>query len=588
MVRATHDESEHGVTRAQVAAANRVKEALAALVKDAKAQRIYQGADNTDAQTARSRFRHAFLAGIREALLEMPTLRLEVSPEAIYLGEHPVMESTERRGDLVEVLFSEGLRGVAIESSATDDELLTMAGLLLSPWQNHAADQPGLADAIWQADFAHLYFEVVDALSDRENEEVGESPIVRELVGLVTELNARADAEDQGETARLRQDELAVLLRLRDHVSFAEGEQTEAERVRLESTLSPALIEEVTACRADTDMARADVAGLLTACLEAVDDEARARVIGEGLYSYVINAVLAEGGAAALVQRTAELLDPDLTPHLAHRDVVRAAAGVLAQEPTRSRIARLFAGRDPKETLGMAFTLFLLLPGEPEAIELAPALPSWAVAVLADTVLLRSAPEPRVAIDVPKRLLARPQLGAVLLGLAMAARQKDPRLIEPVIVHARHESDDVREGVLLALREHQTPRTRECVRAALADAAEKVRLEALRYSVAYRDLEVVRVIEDRLTSSSLSGASEVEVRALCIALARISGANAQKALVEFAEGTRPATNAALPRMALHGLKALNSESARAALNRLAHTIPALADEVQKLSGGARR
>ncbi len=584
MARDRGDAQKTGTTHAQHQAAIRVREAFAALLKDAKAERMYLGTDLGEKQTAHSRFRAAFLVGIRDALQEMPVVVIDVTPDGLLLGDHVIAAATERRGDFAEVLFSEGLRALSIEAGVSDDELVTMAKLLVTPWQNQGPDAADLATAAWDSDFSHVYFEVVDSLADRDNEELGESPIVRGLQGLVAELNARADEGGEAEVARLRQDELAVLLRVKDHVDFDDSGE-EAEELLLESNLSPGLLAELNACRADEDMARADVAGLLTALLGVVATAETARTVGEALYSYVVNAVLVEGAGSSLAQRTAELLDPDLTPHLPHRDTLRDAAAVLATEPTRSRLGRLAATSEPKETSGLLFTLFLLLPGEDEAIALAEALPAWAVQVLADTVLLRAAPEPLVAIDVPKRFLARTERGALVLGLAMAARQNDPRLIEPVLVHASNVADDVREGVLVAIRHQQTPKIREVVRAFLADASEAVRLEALRNCVAYRDLEVFALIEGRLVGTM--PLSDVELRAMCISYGRIGGANALPLLVEVADGTRPVQRAALPRLALHGIKALGTESARSALGRIAHVVPALADEVRNLLGGAR-
>lgn len=216
-----------------------------------------------------------------------------------------------------------------------------------------------------------------------------------------------------------------MLLKVRDHVRF-DDEAGEAADVRLAEAVSASLRDEVRLCVADKDMAQADVAGLLVSCLEVVDDEARAGVIGSALYAYVVNAVLAEGETSTLVQRTAELLDPDLTPHLAHRDAVRDAARTLALEPTLGRLSRLFHQVDPTAGRGLAFSLFQLVPGEDEAVAIAPTLPSWALTVLADTVLLRAAPEPLVAIDVPRRFLASAERGSILIGLAVAARQADP------------------------------------------------------------------------------------------------------------------------------------------------------------------
>ncbi len=584
MTRDRGDAHETGRSHAQHQAAIRVRESFAALLKDAKAERMYLGTDLGEGQSARTRFRAAFLVGMRDALQEMPVVLIDVTPDGLLLGEHVIVAATERRGDFTEVLFSEGLRALSVEAGVSDDELLTMAALLVTPWQNHGPGVADLATSAWDSDFSHVHFEVVDSLSDRDNEELGESPIVRELLGLVAELNARADERGDAEIARLRQDELAVFLRLKDHVEFDEsGEQ--AEELLIESDLTPALVAELNACRADEDMARADVAGLLTALLGVVTTPDAARTVGEALFSYVVNAVLVEGAGSGLAQRTAELLDADLTPHLPHRDMLRDAAAILATEPTRSRLGRLAATSQPQQASGLLFTLFLLLPGEDEAISLAEALPAWAVRVLADTVLLRAAPEPLVATDVPRRFLARTERGALVLGLAMAARQNDPRLIEPVLAHASHIADDVREGVLVAIRHQQTPKIREFVRGFLADVAEPVRLEALRSCVAYRDLDVLPVIEGRLLGPG--PVSDTELRALCISYGRIGGTHALSLLVQVADGTRPVQRSALPRLALHGIKALGTESARSALARIGHVVPTLADEVRQLLGGAR-
>ncbi len=246
--------------------------------------------------------------------------------------------------------------------------------------------------------------------------------------------------------------------------------------------------------------------------------------------------------------------------------------------PSLDHAAAAFAGVRATELAGCQRDLKVMKV----CIAIAPLLPAWAVRVLADTVLLRAAPEPLVAIDVAKRFMARPERGAVLIGLAMAARQKDPRLIESALVHIKDAADEVREAVLVALRNHQTPKIREAVRVALNDGAERVRLEAMRFCVAYRDLEVVPALESRVQAAALAQASAAEVRALCIAIARINGVNSLALLVELADGGRPARHPELPRLALHGLRAMNTEAGRAAMGRVALVVPALADEVHGL------
>lgn len=560
-----------------------MKDAFSALQKDAKAARMYQGL-TSDQLGQHGRFQTAFLSGIQDALNEVPMISLDVTPDAVFMGDVMVLEGSERRGDMLDVLFAEGLRAVALEVGVSDDELLTMARILLTPWHQHGHGDADLASTVWEADFAHVYFEVVDGLGDREDDEQGDSPVVRELLGMVKELNAAAGNND--ELARVRQDELAVLLRLRDHVQFDDddpaAEALDAPMPKLATVLSAGLAAEVAALRDDTDLRSADIPGMLAACLPRCDDDARARVVGEALFTYLANVVVAVGASSTLVQRAQALLDPDLTPELPHREVVRDAATVLAQDPLRNRLGRLLEGSDRSELSGTLFSLVSLLPGEDDAVALAEALPLWAVRVLADAVLLRAAAKPREAIDVSKRFAHDARLGSILIGLCMMSRQEDPRLVEAALAHAGHDSDLVRESVLVAIRAQQTPRVRETVRRALSDAAEPVRLEALRYCVAYRDTEVAVQLETRLLDPRLGGTSPTELRALCISYGRLAPGRAETLLLEFAQGRRESGHPELPRLALHGLRAVGSATARSALERLTHTHPSLAAEAQDL------
>ncbi|MBM4390330.1 MAG: hypothetical protein FJ090_04340, partial [Deltaproteobacteria bacterium] len=560
-------------SRAQLTAENRLKDVFSALMKDAKAARMYQGIQ-TDQVASRSRFQAAFLGGLRDALAEVPMLMLEVTPDALFFGDAVVLEGSERQGDMLEVLFAEGLRMLSIEAGASDEELLTMARILLTPWHEHASNEPDLANTAWQADFTHVYFEVVDSLSDQEGEDHGESPVARELLGLIKEINQRAAGDD--DLTRMRQDEFAVLSKLQDHVQFGDDEASDA--AGIEDSIGPTLAAEVRALRNNADLDCADVVGLLTACLEHCPEPTRARAVGEAIFSYLVNAVASGAAAEHLVHRVHEVLNEELTPSLPHRDAVREAAAIMAREPLRSRLGRMFAAWDAREASGTAFSLFGLLPGEDDAIALADGLPQWAVRVLADTVLLRAAPEPRTAIEVPKRFCHATGAGSILLGLSMVARQGDPRLIETALAHAKSERDDVREAALVALRAQQTPRVRELVRAALVDPAEGVRMEAMRYAVAYRDAEVATALEVRLCNGALGELGATEVRALCIAYARLVPDRAEPLLGDFALGRRVPTHPELPRLVLHGLRAAGTGTARSLVEKVTRTVPALAEE----------
>ena len=107
------DRSSTDATRAQSAAAGRLRDAFSALVKDAKSARMYAGS-NIDTVGARGRFQNTYLGGLRDALAEVPMITMEVTPDALFFGDAIVLEGTDRRGDVMETLFSEGLRALSI------------------------------------------------------------------------------------------------------------------------------------------------------------------------------------------------------------------------------------------------------------------------------------------------------------------------------------------------------------------------------------------------------------------------------------------------------------------------------------------
>lgn len=548
-----------------------VAKSLQALLKEGRQARLYAGGD---ARTTAGRFQKLYLSSMLEALNESPVIMLDVTPDAIYCGDGIVLESTEKKGDLVETLFSEGVRGISIEAGVTDDELQQFAGILGTPWLDLGADAKDLETTIFEADFAHIFFEVIERLGDHEESSAGDSPLLRELSGLIAEINSRAVDDD---AARIRQDEFAMLLRLKDTL----GPENVA-GVELRATISASLAAEVDTCRAGRDLDRIDVGRMVTTCITAASDPARGAMMAGALFHYVVSAMEAAGGPVPVMHNAVELLDPEFTPDLPHRDVVASAAQSLGEEPLRSRIARLFREKGESAFRGGAFSLFSVVTAPDALIGLAGVLPGWATRILADTVLLREGVDERTIADAVKKRLQGQTSGSITLGLAMAARIEDPRLIEPVMAHANHMDDAVRETALVALRKHHTPRIAEHVRKLVEDPSEVVRLEALRHAVAYRDVKVGAWLQGKLAEGSLSERSETELRAWCIAAARIVREPMEATLTGWALGTRATHHPAQARMALHGLKALGTPDARTALERVAAEVPAMRNDALTL------
>ena len=152
--------------------------------------------------------------------------------------------------------------------------------------------------------------------------------------------------------------------------------------------------------------------------------------------------------------------------------------------------------------------------------------------------------------------------------------------------------------MLLALRDHQSARIKEVMRAALDDEAKAVRLEALRYLAVYRDGPASEAIVERLNDSSKrQGLDADELRALAISFAVIRRGEGAPVLEELAsvaaeaasrdrKDAERARNARLLTAHIHGLRAAG-KAGRAALERLGRSHPELRDEIRQVLGGTR-
>jgi hypothetical protein len=109
-----------------------------------------------------------------------------------------------------------------------------------------------------------------------------------------------------------------------------------------------------------------------------------------------------------------------------------------------------------------------------------------------------------------------------------------------------------------------------------------VRVEALRICVAYRDLEVSTRVGARILDRGLAECSVAEVRAWVIAYARLAPTQAEPLLAELALGARAGVHPELQRLALHGLRALGTATARSTIERVQLTLPDFAEEARAM------
>jgi hypothetical protein len=517
--------------------------------------------------------REAWLEGIQEALEDLPVLALGVSPGAITLGDTPVLDGADRA--IAEALHVAGVRAVTVFGGIGEDELVALAVILVTAW-----DGPNGARfeaAAWGADLPHVYFDLAMAPAPA----LAGLPSALRLLALQLE----APAAEPTRVGPLAADAVATLRDLRDTIAPEPAALLDVHPAV--SALPPEIVAEAAVIRAGADLDPGELAAALEMCLVAEPDPGRVVTLARALVAAAVD--LFGGGAdpAPLAHLALELLDTELTPTFTGRPAAGVAFRELAADPLRATLAARLPHTESADARGALFSLLCLADAD-GAEKLAEVLPHWAVRVLADTVLLRETDAGGAQTERIRARLTSSAPSTLLLGLAMAARIEDGRLLESVLALAEHKNGDVRESVLFALRQQRSPRVRELVRRHLGDPAEGVRIEALRYSVAYRVNEATSWLEERLSDPALATSSEVELRALCIAYGRLARERAEGPLLDLALGRRRGGSPALARYALHGLRAVGSPRARGALEHVAADVPRLRDEALGLLAGDGR
>ncbi|MDP2315912.1 MAG: hypothetical protein Q8P41_23655 [Pseudomonadota bacterium] len=549
-----------------------LRSAFDALARSARGGRLLPGALSPPRLAVADR--DAWVNGVTEALAEVPALLLAISPSAIAVGSLPVLEGADRA--LAEGLYAAGARTITIFAGIPPGEVVAFAAILLTDWR--AGGVVDLAEALWRAELAYVHLELVSAPP---------SPLPVPAPANLTALDILTrPPEEPSHRGSLTSAALATLRQLRDTLP---PEPASLLDVHPAGRALPAeLMAEAARIRAGIDLDPTELGGALLAALPASATRPGSNLVARQLLCAAVDLFGGPVDANPLIHHALEAVDPELTADEAVRNAALAAFAELTAEPLRGALLARIPATETPEIAGSLFSLLSLpLPGD-GVIALAAGLPRWALQVLADAVLLREMEDGSPRAERVRMRLASDQPAVLALGLAMAARVDDPRLLEPVLALHAHANGEIREGVLIALRQSTGKRIREIVTQRLTDPVAAVRIEALRYGVAHRVPEVLPWLEARVQAPELAGLLEPELRALCIAYGRLARDRAEAPLSELALGRRRVGHPALARFALHGLRAIGTPRARAALQHVASEVPRFRGEVEALLAGDAR
>lgn len=486
--------------------------------------------------------------------------RIDVGLDGLVHERLVLLDAGELRTDLPLRLAACGVRSVVIESGATDAEIERVARLM-----HDATRVEEILPSLWEADFEQVRVILGD-------------PVVEDALlppmpdGLLAGVRSLLDDLERDVPAA----ELLAAAPMADLVLTAGRAETRA------LGLSDGLREELSALTTGADVEMADAPGALVAALLAAVSPEVVRRLGAALFEHALRRVELRTSPSRPLHALLDLLDPETTRDVPFRDEL-AAAAALAAVSSATALGRLAVSGGERRLHGFFFSLAAIVPRPSDQAIVVERLPPWALQAFADGVAAAHPQDPMEALREAQSLGG----GRLLLALGLVARVTDGLAIDMVLPLTAHTDPTVREAALYALRQHKTQRVRERVHALLQDPTEGVRLEALRHAVAWRDTEVVPVIERFLQDPQLARRSEQEVRALCIAFGRIARADAESLLTAWALGQRPAAHPAQARFALHGLRSSATGSARASLVRISQEVPRLRDEaVAMLREGA--
>lgn len=476
---------------------------------------------------------------------------------------------------LVEGLIGEGLARVVVLAGAPPEEVAQLGRLLARDWRQRASTDDDLELTSWKARFQYVHLELVarsmHELADVEG--VSAEAMVRRLLHRL----GLDWLEDDG--GQLDGEVAALMAELE---AIPDGEDAPPPDTDLRARTADGLLAEL---KAHASAPRDDAAlGVLVfetmRHLSSPDDVRRfaGRVADRALD------LLATGetdAAGAVVRRAALMAEADLFPTWGLGDALREGLSPLYGPRAAEVIvaqARRAAGA------GWAPFLFTWAQLAPSAA-LAEVL---AVGARLDDLAQRQAIADGIALLADagalglRELLASTPDDRLPIVLLALRRRADATLVEPILARERSGSSAVREAVLIALREHQSPRIKQVVRAALADPDRAVRIEALRYVSVYRDAEAAAPTLDTLRAGGPAGADEAELRAWAIAAA-LTGREPALGPLEALAG-EVAKRPELARASLHGLRAAGA-AGRAALEHLGRTHPELRPELRGLLGG---
>ena len=438
-------------------------------------------------------------------LAERQEIVLEVTESSLDFEGIPVFAGDELRDKLAFLMFRDGVRAVRLRSGLQRDEIVALVQVLARADALDRLEQD-LVTVLWEQDFAHIDYYVLDPLLESQGEESSTADdLRRELVGIL----------EQAETLDLAEGLPAEL----------EPDAGEEERFLIGSvTLAHDLEQLGQAMQTEPDVLD-DFLGVLAEVLVDPDSSAESpdvtRAIGDVLALYFDRGTFS--ALTAAIHRLREL--GTLFPNKVS-DIEATIRSLASLERLRNAVIGLDGPFVDRRADLEAVLLQLGEGAQPSLLRLL----IEADGINARRALLNTLANGGLSTHEIMAHIGDPQWYVVRNMVYLLGRLRDEAAVPALERTIKHPDERVRREVVRALGNLNTERAAELVELSLSDPASSVRALAAHAIARQKGSTATTVLLEHVAAKDFSARPESEARAFLEALGDVADDSAVPAL----------------------------------------------------------
>jgi hypothetical protein len=120
------------------------------------------------------RFRQRFLQAITGLLADREQVEIKVGPYDFLICEQSVYQNQTPEKNFVYRFFQDGIRALRFEQGIEPEEMDAFVDILLTNWEDPALFEDDAVTLLWQRDFRHIRYKVIESFSEEVERTGGE------------------------------------------------------------------------------------------------------------------------------------------------------------------------------------------------------------------------------------------------------------------------------------------------------------------------------------------------------------------------------------------------------------------------------